>query len=354
MAKLFKKSRKPVGGAPGALIHVGEKKVQQTSTSITHYNEGHLIENESVETEQFNQIRTQVGVVWYNVNGIHDVEFIGQLGKDVGIHPLTLEDIVNTRQRPKIDDYEDYLYLVFKMLVFDQQAGVVKAEQTSLIVGDGFVISIQEAEGDLFEPVRERIKRGKGRIRTAGAGYLAYALIDAVVDHYFVVLESLGEKIEGFEQDLMDNPSASRLESIHKLKREMILFRKQVWPMREMVNRLIKTESPLIQESTGIFYSDVYDHLIQVMDTIDSFRDILSGMQDLYLSTVSNRMNEVMQVLTIMATIFIPLTFIAGIYGMNFEWMPELKMKHGYFVALSAMAAIAAGMILYFKKKKWF
>jgi len=340
MARLFKKSNKPVGAAPGALIHDGDQKAKQVSTSLLHYSQDHLREKESISIEEFNQLRKQDGISWFNINGLHDVDFIGQLGKDVGIHPLTLEDIVNTRQRPKIDDYDDYLYLVFKMLVFDQQAEVVKSEQISLIVGDGFVISLQEIDGDIFGPVRERIRRGQGRIRKAGSSYLAYALIDSVVDHYFIILENLGEKIETLEQELVDNPSEQLLESIHRLKREMILFRKHVWPMREMVNRLIKTESPLVHESTGIFYTDVYDHVVQITDTIESFRDILSGMLDLYLSTVSNRMNEVMKMLTIMATIFIPLTFIAGIYGMNFEFMPELRMKYGYFIVLGVMAAM--------------
>jgi magnesium transporter len=353
MVRLFKKSNKPIGTAPGALIHVGEQKVKQVTTSLLHYSPEHLTEKEPAAITEFSQFQNQDGISWFNINGIHDVNYIGQLGENNSIHPLTLEDIVNTRQRPKIEDYEDYLYLVFKMLSFDNQTEVIKSEQISLIVGDGFVISIQEVEGDLFNPVRERIRRGKGRIRKAGCSYLAYALIDAVVDHYFVILENLGEKIEGLEQDLMDNPSESLLESIHRLKREMILFRKQVWPMREMVNRLIKTESPLIHDSTGIFYSDVYDHVVQVTDTIESFRDILSGMLDLYLSTISNRMNEVMKMLTIMATIFIPLTFIAGIYGMNFEFMPELRMKYGYFIALGVMAAMGAGMVIYFKNKKW-
>ena len=354
MARLFKKSNKPIGGAPGALIHVGEKKVQKISTSILHYDQDQLIENDTADIEEFNNVRNQPGVTWYNIIGIHDTGFIEKLGKSVGIHPLTLEDIVNTRQRPKIDEHEDYIYLVFKMLAFDQQTELIKTEQISLIVGNSYVISIQEAEGDVFNPIRERIRKGKGRIRKSGCSYLAYTLIDAVVDQYYMILENLGEKIESLEQGLMDRPKTILLESLHNLKREMVLFRKKVWPMRELVNRLVKIESPLIHESTDIFYSDVYDHLVQVTDTIESFRDILSGLLDLHLATVSNRMNEVMKMLTIIATIFIPLTFIAGIYGMNFEWMPELRMKYGYFAALISMMIIAICMIIYFKKKKWF
>jgi len=353
MTRLFKKSTKPVGTSPGVMIHVGEKKTEQIHTSMLDYNQDHLTEREAATIEEFIQLKARQGVTWLNISGVHDIDFMEQLGGGVGIHPLTLEDIVNTRQRPKIDDFDDYIYLVFKMLTFEPQTEHIKTEQISLIIGDGAVISIQEDRDDVFDPVRERIRRGKGRIRNAGSSYLAYALIDAVVDHYFIILENLGEKIEGLDQELMDNPHASIMASIHKLKREMILFRKQVWPMREMVNRLIKTESPLIHETTGIFYADVYDHIVQVTDTIESFRDILTGMLDLYLSTVSNRMNEVMKMLTVMATIFIPLTFIAGIYGMNFEFMPELRMKYGYFTALGVMAAIGIAMVFYFRKKKW-
>lgn len=353
MARFFKKSTKPVGAAPGVLIYVGEKKTGRVYTSMLNYKQEHVYESEAVTIEEFNQLKLQPGVTWLNICGVHDIDFMAQLGRLSGIHPLTLEDIVNTRQRPKVDDFDDYIYLVFKMLTFDPETELIRTEQISLIIDEGSVISLQEVQGNVFDPVRERIKRGKGRIRAAGSSYLAYALIDAVVDHYFVILENLGEKIEIIEQGLIDNPSAPLLESIHKLKREMILFRKQVWPMREMVTRLIKTESPIIQESTGIFYSDVYDHIVQVTDTIDSFRDILSGMLNLYFSTVSNRMNEVMKMLTIMATIFIPLTFIAGIYGMNFEFMPELRLKFGYFTALAVMAAIGIAMVIYFKNKKW-
>lgn len=353
MLRLFKKSAKPVGTAPGALVHVGEKRAETVQISMVDYNQNHIDEHASVALDTFFPLKDANSVTWLNICGIHDIELMEKLGQGLTIHPLVMEDILNTRQRPKMEDFEDYIYIVFKMLTYDSKSRQINSEQISLIVGNHYVTSFQETEDDVFDPIRERIRKGKGLIRKSGCGYLAYAIVDAVVDHYFLVLETLGEKIEGLEQDLMDNPDAPLLESIHKLKREMILFRKQVWPMREMVNRLVKSESTLIHESTGVFYSDVYDHVVQVIDTIDSFRDILSSMLDLYLSTVSNRMNEVMKMLTIMATIFIPLTFIAGIYGMNFESMPELRWKYGYFTILGVMAVIGIAMVIYFKRKKW-
>jgi len=353
MLRLFKKSAKPVGMAPGALVHVGEKKTEGVHVSLVDYNQDHVAEHESVAIDAFFPLQDEHSVTWLNICGLHDIELMAKLGHRLTIHPLVMEDILNTRQRPKMEDFEDYIYIVFKMLTYDSETEQINSEQISLIVGSQFVISFQETEGDVFDPIRERIRKGKGRIRKSGCGYLAYALVDAVVDHYFLVLEALGEKIENLEQDLMNNPEAPVLEAIHKLKREMILFRKQAWPAREMVNRLVKSESALIHESTGLFYSDVYDHVVQVIDTVESFRDILSSMLDLYLLTVSNRMNEVMKMLTIIATIFIPLTFIAGIYGMNFESMPELRFKYGYFTILGVMAVIGFVMVVFFKRKKW-
>ena len=239
------------------------------------------------------------------------------------------------------------------MLSFDDAAGHIKSEQISLVLGEHFLFSFQEQKGDGFDPVRQRIRRAKGRIRQSGCDYLAYALMDAVVDHYYVVLEKLGDKIENLEEVLLTEPSLETLQTIHALKREMIYFRKQVWPLREALGSLLKDHSTLVEETTRVFLRDVYDHAIQVIDTIESLRDVLSGLQDFYMSTISNRMNEVMKVLTIMATIFIPLTFIAGIYGMNFEFMPELKWKWSYPLLWVLLVAILGIMIFWFKRKKW-
>ncbi len=297
-------------------------------------------------------------MTWINIDGIHEVEIIEKIGSHFGFHPLMLEDIVNTGQRPKLEDSESYIFIVLKMLYFDEKAGEINAEQVSLIIGSNFVISFQEKEGDVFNHIRERIRSAKGRIRKTGADYLAYSLLDAIVDNYFLILEKSGERIGAMEEEVVANPTPPTLQIIHHLKRDIIFLRKSVWPLREVVNGLERSESKLIKKTTRIFLRDVYDHAIQVIDTIETFRDTISGMLDIYLSSVSNKMNEVMKVLTIIATIFIPLTFIAGIYGMNFNpeasaWnMPELNWRFGYFLSLVAMLTVGFVIVAYFKLKK--
>ena len=353
MPRFVKKTSKKAGLSPGVMVHTGEQKMGKATIAIINYDRENLIESELQSIEDAYLHRGSPPVTWININGLHDVNIIEKVGQHFDIHPLTLEDIVHTAQRPKVDDFENYLYVVLKMLSFNESTGHISSEQISLILGEHFLFSFQEQAGDVFDPVRLRIRQAKGRIRRSGCDYLAYALTDAVVDHYFVVLEKLGEKIENLEEELLTGPSPETLHTIHNLKREMIYFRKQVWPLREVLNSLVKDQSHLIEETTQVFLRDVYDHTIQVMDTIESLRDVLSGLQDLYLSTISNRMNEVMKVLTIMATIFIPLTFIAGIYGMNFEFMPELKWKWSYPLLWVLLVAIFGCMLLWFKRKKW-
>ena len=339
--------------SPGSLVHVGEQKIDKARISVMNYDQDRLEEKELKRIEESYAYKNTPPVTWINIDGLHDVELIEKVGTHFGIHSLTLEDIVNTGQRPKVEDFEDYIYLVFKMLRFDETTGHIASEQVSLILGPHYLVSFQEAEGDVFNFVRERIRKGRVRIRKSGPDYLAYALIDAVVDHYFLILEKIGEKIELFEDRVHAEPTPEILQNIHALKREIIYFRKQVWPVREVLNVWQKTESPLMQEAHKVFISDVYDHTIQVIDTIESFRDIIAGMMDLYLSTISNRMNEVMKVLTIMATIFIPLTFVAGIYGMNFKFMPELEWRWSYPVLWILLIGIFVSMLFYFKRKKW-
>jgi len=359
MPRLLKKTSKTAGLPPGTLIHIGEKKTEKVKITIIDYNEAQFQEKECKNVEECFPFKDKPTVTWINVDGIHQIEIIEKLGKQFGIHPLVLEDILNTGQRPKSEDFEDYLFIVLKMLYQDEKENEIMAEQVSLILGSNFVISFQEKEGDVFNNIRERIRSGKGRIRKMGADYLAYTLMDAVVDGYFVILEKFGEKIEGMEEELITDPQPETLQSIHTMKREMIFLRKSVWPLREVISGIERGGSSLIQESTHIYLRDVYDHTIQVMDTIETFRDMLSGMLDLYLSSISNRMNEVMKVLTIIATIFIPLTFIAGIYGMNFDPdkspfnMPELNWFWGYPATIFAMIVVAAIMVAYFRRKKW-
>ena len=352
-SKFFKKASKKAGLSPGTLIHVGEQKVEKARIFLMNYDQNRLEEKELKRIEETFAFRDTPPVSWINIDGLHEVEVIEKIGTHFGIHPLTMEDILNTGQRPKVEDFEDYIYLVFKMLKIEEEASHLASEQVSLILGPHYLISFQETEGDVFNFVRERIRKGRGRIRKAGPDYLAYALIDAVVDHYFLILEKIGGKIEHFEERLHAQPTPEILQAIYDLKRELIYFRKQVWPIREVLSTWQKTESAIIQEDNKVFIRDIYDHTIQVIDTIESFRDIISGMMDLYLSTVSNKMNEVMKVLTIIATIFIPLTFVAGIYGMNFKYMPELEWKWSYLILWILLIVIFFGMMFYFKRKKW-
>jgi magnesium transporter len=354
MTRFLKKFSKKIGLSPGTLVHIGNKKVGKTKIRVIDYDESQLEEKEVEKIEECFPFKEKPTVTWINIDGLHEVEIIEKIGKCYDVHPLVLEDIVNTGQRPKMEDFDDYIFVVLKMLYYDEKENEVIAEQLSLILGSNFVVSFQERVGDVFDPIRERIRNAKGRIRKVGADYLAYALIDAVVDNYFIILEKLGEKIESMEEELVTNPTPETLQTIHNLKREMIFLRKSVWPLRELISGLEREESSLIHESTGLYLRDVYDHTIQVIDTIETYRDMLSGMLDIYLSSVSNRMNEVMKVLTIIATIFIPLTFVAGIYGMNFEFMPELKWHWVYPWAFwLIIAGITGFLVFYFKRKKW-
>lgn len=353
MSRFFKKRTQKIGLPPGTLVHVGEKKVEKTKITIIDYDAEHLEEKVAKTVDECFSFKDKPTVTWINIDGIHEIEIIEKIGNHFDLHPLILEDIVHTEQRPKMEDFEHYIYVVLRLLTFDEIENEINAEQISIILGSNFIISFQEMEGDVFDHVRDRIRNSKGRIRKMGADYLAYALLDAIVDNYFVILEKLGEKIESMEEELVTNPRPETLQTIHELKREMIFLRKSVWPLREVVNSMERGESSLIQDSTTIYLRDVYDHTIQVIDTIETFRDMLSGMLDIYLSSVSNKMNEVMKVLTIIATIFIPLTFIAGNYGMNFEYMPELGWRWSYPVYWMVVLTVAAFMVIYFKRKKW-
>jgi len=353
MPRLIRKRSKKFGLPPGTPVFVGEKKVEKIKITIVDYDEDHLEEKEAKNIEECFPFKEKPTVTWINIDGLHEIEIIDKLGKYFDLHPLIIEDIVNTGQRPKMEDLENYIFFVLKMLYYDEKKDDITTEQVSLILGSNFVISFQERPGDVFDPVRERIRKSRGRIRKVGSDYLVYALIDAIVDHYFIVLEKLGEKIEYLEEELVTDPRPETLQAIHNLKRDNIFLRKSVWPLREVISGLERGESPLIEKSTEIYLRDVYDHTIQVIDTLETYRDMVSGMLDTYLSSVSNKMNEVMKVLTVIATIFIPLTFIAGVYGMNFEYMPELGWHWGYVMVWIIVLTITALMAFYFKTKKW-
>jgi len=351
--RLFRVRSKHVGLPPGTLIHVGEKKTDKPVITVFHYTEDHFDEIKAEAIEECFSYKNKPGIAWINVDGLHDVEMIHKIGTHFNIHPLLLEDVLNTEQRPKIEELGEYLLMQMKMLHYGNEGEEIDAEQLSVFLGPRYVLSFQERPGDVFDSVRERIRTGKGRIRKSGADYLAYCLLDTVVDHYFLLLERIGEHIEALEEEVVSSPTPAVMRVIHDLKRENILMRKSIWPLREVVNQLERGASPLIEKSTLPYLRDVYEHTIQVMDTVETFRDLISGTLDIYLSSVSNRMNEIMKVLTIIGSIFFPLTLIAGIYGMNFKLIPELDWPLGYPLVLIAMLIVALVMLAYFKRKGW-
>ncbi len=348
-----KKRSQKAGLPPGTLMHIGERMLKSVKITVIDYDQEHFQEEQLTKIEDCFGLKSTQTVSWINIDGLHDVEIIEKLGKNFDLHPLVLEDILSTGQRPKFEDLDGYLFIILKMLTYDEQSQSIQSEQVSLILRDNVVISFQEDVGDVFENIRNRIRDSKGRVRSMGADYLVYALIDAIVDNYFAIMEKLGEKIEAIEEIVVGNPTEATLGLMHSTKRELISLRRSVWPLREVISSLRHCESSIIKPSTGRYLADVYDHTIQVIDAVETFRDILSGMLDIYISTISNRTNSVMKVLTIITTIFMPLTFIAGVYGMNFRHMPELEWKLGYEMALCVMFVIAALMVYYFRRKKW-
>ncbi|MFC1591168.1 magnesium/cobalt transporter CorA [Thermodesulfobacteriota bacterium] len=342
-----------IGQAPGTLVHIGEIKAEEVTISVIDYDASSCTEKRAQAVEDCFPFKDTPTVTWINVNGLHDTELIGKIGAHFGLHPLVLEDIVHANQRPKMEDFESYVFIVLKMLHYSEDDREVKAEQVSFILGDNFVISFQEAAGDGFNPLRSRIRKARGRIRKQGADYLLYALMDAVVDGYFVILEKMGEKIEALEEVLMQDPPPETLKAIHGLRSEAIFLRKSVWPLRDVINDLESGDPVLVTEPVTIYFRDVYDHTIRVIETLETCRDLVSGMHDMYHSAISNKMNEIMKVLTIIATMFIPLTFIAGIYGMNFEHMPELRWRWSYPALWAVLVMVGAAMFVFFRKKKW-
>jgi magnesium transporter len=353
MTTIFRRTPKRAGLSPGTVAYLTERKVERVRLTVLHYDGDAFEEREVASVEECLPYRDAPGVSWIRIEGLHETALLERLGAHFGLHPLTLEDIVSVHQRPKRDDYESYLYVVLRTLPSDDPANPVREEQVSLALGPRFVLSFQETQSPVFDPVRDRLRKGAGRMRRAGADYLAYALLDTVVDGYYEALERVSQRIEQIDEGLVQYPSPDLLRAIHQLKREMIVLRKAVWPLREVIACLERDESALIRPATRVFLRDVYDHAVQVIDAVESFRDMLSGMQDLYLSSISNRMNEVMKVLTIIATIFVPLTFLAGIYGMNFEHFPELKWRWGYLGFWGVSVAVAVAMLAYFRRKRW-
>ena len=334
------------------MVYVGDQEALVPVIDVIDYDEENYSER---RVEDISDIVSYIGkptVTWINISGLNE-EIIADIGESFHFHPLLLEDILNTEQRPKMDEYDGYAFFILKMLTYDDEKEEVETEQVSIILNDDVVISFQEVEGDIFDPLRERLRTNKGIVRKNGADYLAYSLVDTIVDYYFTILEKLGDHIEALEDELLENPSTETIEKLHRMKRQMITLRKSIWPLREVISKLERSGTGFIKDTTRIYLRDVYDHTIQAIDAVETYRDLLSGMLDIYLSSISNRMNEIMKVLTIIGTIFIPLTFVAGVYGMNFKYMPELDWRLAYPVIWVVMIVITIIMIIYFRRKKW-
>ena len=349
LSSLSEKSGMP----PGSLVHVGDTLKTESRISLIDYSAEHIEEQAVYEIEEILPYKDKETVTWINIEGLKNTALTESIGNAFNIHPLVLEDILNTHQRPKFEEYEDYLYIVLKGLSLGSERLSVNYEQISIIVLDNFIFTFKEVEDNLFAPIIKRLKNDKGKIRNLGTDYMAYAILDMIVDQNFVLLETLDEILDSIEDELLTDPKPKTLATMQQIKRELVSIRRSVLPVRDMLNAIIRSDSPLIHERVHIYLRDVHDHALRISESIESYRDILSGLLDIYVSSVSNKMNEIMKILTVFASIFIPLTFIAGIYGMNFEYMPELQWKWAYPVLWIMFITIPAVILIYFRRKKW-
>ena len=348
IAKLSEKSGLP----PGTPVYSGERAPEETKIRLFLYNEEDYEEKKDLNIDELKESLEKAGYKWIIVTGLANTQLINDICEFSGMHPLTTEDILNTHQRPKIESFDEYIYIVIRIILPMEDEGIY-SEQASITLFKDTIFTFLEYDDRIFEPLIRRLIVPKSRLRKAGTDYLFYAVIDSVVDEYFEIFEIIGERLEEIEDSVITSPEPEVLEDIYSVRRDLIWLRKSIWPLREVVVELSRGEYDLISSNTEIFLRDVHDHLSQISETLETYRDLAAGMLDLYLSGVSNRMNEVMKVLTIIATIFIPLTFIAGLYGMNFRFMPELSHPYAYPAVLMLMAAIAVAMVIYFRKKKW-
>jgi len=354
MVDITNKRSKKSGLPAGTLIHIGEKKLRETKIKLIDYSKKDFIEKNLENISQCFPYKDDQSITWINIDGLHDINVLEELGKCFGFHPLIMEDILNTEQRPKTEVMDEYTYVVLKMIDSDSKANELTIEQVSIIFGKNYIISFQESPLDIYDPIRKMLKNEKSPARKQGPDYIAYMLIDAIVDNYFKVCEVIGERIENFENKIVANPTQKTLAGIYKLKRNMLFIRKSVWPLREVIASLDRSTSKLIKSNTKLYLRDIYDHITQVIDTVETYREMLSEMIEIYLSSMSNKLNEIMKILTIFSAVFIPLTFIASIYGMNFKWMPELSFKYSYIIVWAIIVGIGIFLIFYFKRKKWF
>jgi magnesium transporter len=353
MKKTRKLRSQKVGLAPGALVHVGERRTAQPDIALFEYDASFLKETRFASVAASREHARGPGTLWLNVHGLHEPEVMAEIGRRFGLHPLVLEDILNTDQRPKVDDYGDYLYIVARFFEYDAATGTVASDQVSIVLGADFVLTFQERPTGTFDPLRERLRGDKGQIRKLGADYLAYSILDTLVDSYFTVLEQLTERTEALEDRLLQQASPALLKEIHEIKRETMIMRRAVWPLREVINNLTRADQRFFKPETQPYLRDIYDHTVHVIESLEGIRDLIAGMLDIYLSSISNRVNMEVRILTVITTLFMPAALIAGIFGMNFQHMPLIADNEGFLIALSMMAVIALVMVTVFWRRRW-
>lgn len=351
--RLYKRHLTPPGQPPGTLHYDRTPRVDNVSIQVMDYGPEACQVRTTTDVEDTFRLRDSDTVSWIDVEGLHDTELLNRFGTHFGLHPLVLEDILNTHQRPKLEEYDDYLYLVVRMLAPGANDDGLHSEQVSVILGKRFVITFQEIPGDVFDPVRKRIDAGKGRVRRMGTDYLVYTLIDSIVDNYFLVLEKLAGRIEQVEDSITAGPQPEDLAHVHQLRRELVYLRRTVWPLRDVVVELERSETDMVSDDVRVYIRDLHDHVVQVIESMENFRDVLASLQDLYVSSIGQRTNEVIRVLTIISTIFVPLTFLAGVYGMNFDRIPELHWRWGYLGFWGASVVVAIGLVFFLRSRRW-
>ena len=342
-----------VGLAPGALIHLGERKTEQPTITLIEFSDTELVEYCFTSIEETKAYKPRLPTLWLNVHGLHEPEVMAEIGRRFKLHPLVLEDILNTNQRPKVDDYGDYLFMVARFFEIDSDSHQVNSDQVSLILGHDFVLTFQERPSGRFDPVRERLRQNRGQIRKLGADYLAYSLLDAIVDRYFTILEDIGERTEELEDMMLEQPKPGALQAVHQLKRETLTLRRSIWPLREVVNSLTRADDRFFLPETRPYLRDVYAHTVHAIESLEANRDVIGGMLDIYLSAVSNRVNQEVRALTVVAIIFMPATLISGIFGMNFKAMPLLDWPTGFIIAIGMMATVATTLSIIFWRRRW-
>lgn len=353
MKKTRKLRSQKVGMAPGALVHVGERRTERPDITLMEFDADSLLEKRFQSVAESRGYSRGKGTLWLNVHGLHEPEVMAEIGRRFNLHPLVLEDILNTDQRPKVDDYGDYLYIVARFFEYDAAAATITSDQVSIVLGADFVLTFQERPTGTFDPLRERLRGDKGQIRKLGADYLAYSLLDTLVDRYFTILEQLAERTEAIEDQLLQKATPALLKEVHEIKRETMVMRRAVWPLREVINGLTRVDQRFFKPETQPYLRDIYDHTVHVIESLEGIRDLVAGMLDIYLSSISNRVNMEVRILTVITTLFMPAALIAGIFGMNFRHMPLIEDNQGFLLALSMMGTIALVMVTVFWRRRW-